>query len=197
MKFSKCYTVFNEDKVIESYKKREKSIIANISDGNLEEVIRLFIDYIKEPCFFFIEVPLNEMDEKKLRKKDTDPFHQVEYFIDNIDKATCFSILNKHGEGLINDGLISFGFASHSTNDEIYIQKYNVVHFYSDSNLNDIENILNNKGIYETTTFITAWDTFTDSHPGKSVRCDNFDTNEFIKEYEELGIYPSRIVDDR
>lgn len=197
MKFSKCYTVFDEDKVIESYKKREKSIIANISDDNLKEIIEQFIDFLSEPCFFFVEVPLNEMDEKKLRKKDTDPFHKVEYFIDNIDKATCFSILNKHGEGLINDGLISFGFASHSTNDEIYIQKYNVVHFYSDSNLNDIEKILNNKDIYETTTFITAWDTFTDSHPGKSVRCDNFDTNEFIKEYKELGIYPSRIVDDR
>lgn len=197
MKFSKCYTVFDENRVIESYKKREKSIIANISDDNLKEIIEQFIDFLSEPCFFFIEVPLNEIDEKKLRKKDTDPFHKVEYFIDNIDKATCFSILNKHGEDLINDGLISFGFASHSTNDEIYIQKYNVVHFYSDNNLNDIEKLLNNRDIYETNTFITAWDTFTDSNPGKSIRCENFDTNDFIKEYKELGIYPSRIVDDK
>ena len=197
MKFSKCYQVFDENKVNESYKKREKSIIANVSDDKLEEIIKSFIEFLSEPCFFFIEVPLNEMDEKKLRTKDTDPFHKVEYFIDNIDKQVCLSIFNKHGRNLIDDGLIYFGFASHSTNDEIYIQKYNVVHFYSDNNLNDIENILNNKGIYETNVFITAWDTFSDSHPGKSIRSDDFDFNEFLKEYKEMGIYPSRIVDDK
>lgn len=196
MKFSKCFTVPESDKITESYKRRNNAVFANISDEKMENIISSFIEFLDEPCFFLIEVPLNKKDEEAIRKKDTDPYHKVEYFIDNIDKLKCFELFNEYGRQIIDSGLYGFGFGSIKSHDEIYVSRYNIVHFYSDNDITSVIEILNRNDIFENNEFITAYDIFSREKPGIIEKKSDFDPIDFINKHKYLGIYPSRIVDD-
>lgn len=41
------------------------------------------------------------------------------------------AILGKYGKWFLPDGMACFGFASHITNDEIYVMKYKIVRIYT------------------------------------------------------------------
>ena len=83
----------------------------------------------------------------------------------------CLALLEKYGELLINDGMNRFGYGCHESQDEIMLDKYNVVTIYSQqlSNYNDF---FEAHGIEKVESLITAWDTFSDATPGQAERCD-------------------------
>lgn len=82
-------------------------------------------------CFFILELPSNENDEKNLRKKETDPMHKDIYYIDGLNSNEALLLLMRYGNLLINDGLSRFGFGAQDNTAEIMIGKYNVVTLWS------------------------------------------------------------------
>ena len=62
-------------------------------------------------------------------------------------------------------------YGCHESQDEIMLDKYNVVTIYSQqlSNYNDF---FEAHGIEKVESLITAWDTFSDATPGQAERCD-------------------------
>lgn len=91
--------------------------------------------------------------------------------IDGCSQEECLVLLEKYGELLINDGMNRFGYGCHESQDEIMLDKYNVVTIYSQqlSNYNDF---FEAHGIEKVESLITAWDTFSDATPGQAERCD-------------------------
>ena len=198
MKFSKGYYVPKQYMVNEGFQiKNETTIMANIDDVNIERMLYNFIDTLEYPSFFFLEIPLNKQQELKLRKKDTDPFHTEVYYIDGRTKDELKSILKKFGRLLIEDGLSTFGFGSNIKPLEICCTKYNIVYIYT----NEIEKyakFLKDIGINHLDRLITAWDTFTQSDPGRSeiAVIDGKKIYDLVQEYKDWGMYKAEIRED-
>ena len=85
-------------------------LTANISADRLERLMECFCAELSEPCFFILEIPTNEADERLLRQKDTDRLHCDVYYCDGLSRPALLALLEKHGELLINDGMV---WASH------------------------------------------------------------------------------------
>ena len=91
---------------------------------------------------------------------------------------------------MINDGLCSFGFGCHQSNDEIMVGKYNVVSVFT-QNKDTYDGFFEEHGIPFVGQLITAWDTFSQDNPGESFRVDTdgrsvYDIPEIFKDW---GIY--------
>ena len=110
----------------ECYETNKTNIIANISFERLSRIVTDLCRQLKEPLFFFLEVPCTEEEEKSLRKNQEDLFHKNIYYLDNCNIKVILAIIKRYGDLLFNDGLVQFGFASHEDEDEIYVMKYNV-----------------------------------------------------------------------
>ncbi len=87
----------------------------NVSANNIEKLLKNFCLRVAEPCFFILEVPTSEKDEKSIRLKGTDPFHCDVYYCDGLSKQALLELIEKYGELLIHDGMVCFGLASHTT----------------------------------------------------------------------------------
>lgn len=197
MKFSLGYEIEQSEAISEEYQILKRQICANVSVEHLEPLLRAFIEDIEEPCFFILELPMNEVEENELRKQDTDPYHKVVYYIDGCTKEKLLYILETSGELLIQDGMSSFGFASHKTKDEIFVGKYNVVTIYS-KKPKKFMNLLEGFGIKRTKKLITAWNTFSESSPGccKRIEIHGTDVYTLPELYEGLGIYRAEVREE-
>ncbi|MBQ7798643.1 MAG: hypothetical protein IJ371_05920 [Clostridia bacterium] len=197
MRFSRGYGVPNADLINEGFEVKGNSIIINVDDLHMKELLYKFIDTLSYPSFFFLELPLNKEEEIKLRKKDTDPFHSDVYYIDGRTQNELKSILSQSGKLLINDGLCSFGFGSNIKPLEICCTKYNVVYIYT----NEIEKygkILKDMGINQVDKLITAWDTFTQENPGRAeiAIINGKRVDDIIQDYKDWGIYKAETRED-
>ncbi|MDE7162444.1 MAG: hypothetical protein K2N65_06795 [Anaeroplasmataceae bacterium] len=197
MKFSLGYEVAKSEDIHEEYQIMKRQIFANVSVEHMEPVLKAFIEAIEEPCFFILELPMNEAEEKKLRKQDTDPYHRVVYYIDGCTKEKLLYILASSGELLIQDGMSSFGFASHKTKDEIFVGKYNVVTIYS-KKPKKFTGLLEKFGIKRTKELITAWNTFSETSFGCCKGIELHGTNVYAlpELYEGLGIYRAEVREE-
>lgn len=116
--------------------------------------------------------------------------HKDVYYIDGCSRDECLVLLDRYGDLLINDGISKFGFGGHESQDEIMLDKYNVVNIYS-QNMGEYEDFFEPHEIERVDNLVTAWDTFSQDTPGQSERYDFngktvFDLPEELKEW---GIY--------
>ena len=135
-------------------------------------------------------MPSNQEDETELRPGVVNALHKDVYYIDGCTQEEAFVILNRTADLMINDGLCSFGFGCHISNDEIMIEKYNVVSVYT-QNKNTFDGFFEEHEIEYVEHLITAWDTFTQDMPGESFRVDTdgksiYDIPDILKDW---GIY--------
>ncbi len=118
--------------------------------------------------------------------------------MDCLKKDEAFSFLDSVGELLSNDGLCKFGFGSQSNNDEIMVDKYNVITI-SCKNNNLYMNLFRKNNIERTTSLVTAWNTFSEESPGVSekIEINGKDVYSIITDYKSWGIYfAERRIDD-
>lgn len=155
------------EKLFEGYNKYDNILCANVDAGKMKMILSHFIDMHTEPLFFILEMPTNRNDEIKMHQDLVGKLHKDIYYIDGCTQKKALDILDKIGQLLINDGLCSFGFGGHLSNDEIMIEKYNVVTIFSE-NLDRFNGFFEQNGINKLDLFITAWDTFSQEYPGKS-----------------------------
>ena len=99
-------------------------------------------------------------------------------------------LLERYGELLINDGMNRFGFGCHESQDEIMLDKYNVVTIYSQQ-LSNYNEFFEAHGIEKVESLITAWDTFSDETPGQAERCDyeGKSVYDLPEELKDWGMY--------
>lgn len=176
MNFLECYSVKNSDLVKESYNMKNKRITINISKEKFEKLLYSFIELFEEPCFFILEVPLTLQEEKELQSDNPGIFHNNVYYIDGLTKEKLKALFSNHLHVFKNDGLISFGFASHFSHNEIFFTKYNIAYVYSD-NIQKCLELLSTLDIPESKNFMTAWDTFDQETSGEAFDLNNNKNN--------------------
>ena len=147
------------------------TLMANVDVEKIKEVFQHFIVMHDEPLFFILELPVTCDRENPVAPGILEETHKDVYYIDGCSQEECLVLLERYGELLINDGMNRFGYGCHESQDEIMLDKYNVVTIYSQqlSNYNDF---FEAHGIEKVESLITAWDTFSDATPGQAERCD-------------------------
>ena len=191
-----CRVPFPE-KLFEEYMLMENQIIANISADRIRTVMEHFICIHEEPLFFILELPSKQYDEKEIRPGVVEKLHKDVYYIDGCSNEEALTILLRVGDIMINDGLCSFGFGCHESNDEIVFGKYNVTTIFS-RNIGQYINFMEDHEITKREHIVTAWDTFSKEHPGSSVRIDTDGNDVFsIPEmFADWGIYKAEQRED-
>ena len=204
MIFSTGYQVPFPDRIVESYEIKGNSLRANVSYDNLWRVLLHFINAPKyagremEPLFFFMELPASYDREKQLNANaEVTKLHKDVYYLDNLQADSALAILQRSGELLLNDGTVEFGFGRQFTHDEIICGKYNVVTIWA-QNPSQYEFIFEGLKFPRIPQLVTAWDTFTQDHPGKSTRVeiDGKSVFSLIEEYEPYGLYLAETRED-
>lgn len=191
-----CRVPFPE-KLFEEYMLMENQVIANISADKIRTVMEHFICIHEEPLFFILELPSKQYDEKEIRPGVVEKLHKDVYYIDGCTNEEALTILLRIGDLMINEGLCSFGFGCHESNDEIMFGKYNVTTIFS-RNIGQYINFMEDHEITNREHIVTAWDTFSQEHPGSSVRIDTDGKDVFsIPEmFADWGIYKAEQRED-
>ena len=108
----------------------------------------------------------------------------------NSNHTMVLVLLERYGELLINDGMNRFGYGCHESQDEIMLDKYNVITIYSQQ-LSNYSDFFEAHGIKKVESLITAWDTFSDETPGQAERCDykGKSVYDLPEELKDRGMY--------
>lgn len=167
LKFKKGCTVPFPEKLREEFEVCENLIIANVGTDKFKKLLLDFICIHNEPEFFILEIPANLQNDDP----QNGAFYKDVYYIDGCSNEEAQAILDRVGELLFNDGVVQFGFGCHESQDEIMIEKYNVVVVYS-KQINNYISFFEKNGICRTETIITAWDTFSRENYGTSRACE-------------------------
>lgn len=190
LKLRKGCKVPSNEKLFEGYERKENVIYANVDADKIIDVLNHFIIMHEEPLFFVLELPSNLDDEKIIEPNLIECLHKDVYYIDGCSQEEALTILLRIGNLLVNDGLCSFGFGGHQSNNEIMISKYNFIYIFT-KEPETFDNFFEMHNIQPVEKMVTAWDTFTEDCPGESNRVvtdgkDVFDIPEMFKDW---GMY--------
>lgn len=177
-------------KLSEGYEYNEPCFTANVNADRLEALLKHFISLHNEPLFFILELPTRQEDETEVRPGVVETLHKDVYYINGCTQEKALAVLQKTAELMINDGMCTFGFGCHQSHYEIMVGKYNVVMVYTrDKAVYD--GFFEEHGIPLAEKLITAWDTFTKRHPGKSlmVETDGKNIYDILDILKDWGIY--------
>ena len=191
-----CKVPFPE-KILEEFMLRENRIIANISADKIKAVMEHFICIHDEPLFFILELPSKQNNEKEILPGVVEKLHRDVYYIDGCSNAEALTILLRIGDLMINDGLCSFGFGCHESNDEILFGKYNVTTIFS-RNIIQYITFMAEHEIAKSEHIVTAWDTFLQEYPGSAERieADGKDVFSIPEMFADWGIYKAEQRED-
>lgn len=160
------------------YRLSDENIICSLSSADYKSFFMQAVSGLKEPVFFFIEIPEDDSDEYST------------YYLDNCTVPVAKAILKRYGDILFSDGIIRFGFGSHSSEDEIYMQDWQQLSVYS-KNLSPFEEILRKLGYKRNDSALTLWDIMSEENPGmrECVECEDEGYPEIIENLTALGLY--------
>ena len=183
--------------LFEGFQRMENGFFANVHAERIDPLFRAFLERQEEELFFFLELPTNQAEEKKLRdawsaagNKGDMPLHKDVYYWDGIGKDEAFALLDRYGELLIQDGMASFGFGNRSFSAELMKGKYNVLTLYA-KDKEAYAGFFPAFGLREYEDLPTAWDTFTREAPGNSriVKAAGLSVYELPELLREKGLY--------
>ncbi len=185
------------EQLCEGYEIRENMITANISANKIEMVMAHFICMRSEPVFFILELPVRQYEETESSPGVVEAFHKDVYYIDGCSRDEALTILSRVGQLMINDGLCSFGFGGHKSQEEIVLGKYNIATIFS-RNAESFRDFFKEHDIPEVSNLKTAWDTFSQDHPGSSEKIitNGKDVYSIPVDFEKWGIYKAEIRED-
>ena len=184
------------EKLFEGYNKYNNILYANVNVQKIKNILSHFIDMHIEPLFFILEFP-SKYDEIKMSKISDKKLYKDIYYIDGCTQKKALDILDRIYKLLINDGLCSFGFGCHLSNDEIMVNKYNIVTIFS-KNLDRFNGFFEQYGMNKMEPFITAYDTFSQEYSGKSesIITDGKSIYDIPKLLADYGIYFAERVEE-
>lgn len=193
-KLASGVTVTNLEGIHPCYEVLEKetysSFLINIDINVLEQLLDQFCNELDEPCFFILEVPTNENDERTLRKSNSDPFHRDVYYWDGCSREMLKDIMRQYGTLLLNDGMSRFGFASHRSKDEIYVGKYKITNILT-KNAQKYHQMLAAYDIPYEEQIKTVWKNFSSETPGEAriIQIDGINVYDLVEILLKQGLY--------
>lgn len=191
LKMIKGARVPNQELLNEGYEIREKkdykNILTNINADKIKKIFEDFIRQTNEDLFFILEVPCNKDEEPLDENGKIFALHSNIYYLDNITTEKALELLKKYDE-LIDDGMVSFGFATHKPLNEIMKYKYNILSIMS-NDINKYESILNENKIPKVDKLITAWDQFDKEKGTYGESTQTCNINEILEELKKEGLY--------
>ncbi|WP_283675038.1 hypothetical protein [Butyricicoccus sp. Marseille-Q5471] len=169
-------TVPFPEQLFEQYQVEGDTLTLNLSFDKLPEFVQAFYAMLPAPLFLAVH-PDAENSE-------------LVYYLDGMTKKQLATILDGYGELLYQDGLSSFALASHESEEEIFIQKYKVISIYS-PNLMRFIPLLERFGVERVERLTTAWDTFSEEHPGmaESLEIGGETIDDMIEALSQIGMY--------
>lgn len=196
-KLAKGITVPDLSGIMESYSIEDDIIIANVSFENLNKLIIDFINQLKPPMFFILEVPTSKDEELNIGNGKIESLHRDLYYMDGCTTEGALAMIIRYGELLLNDGLLKFGFASHETNDEIFVEKYKIINIYS-RNITEYKTFMEEHNIPYVSKTKTVWENFTQSTPGRceAITVKGKQTIDIIKDFDSCGLYFAKRIDE-
>ncbi|MBQ6539530.1 MAG: hypothetical protein IJL71_00705 [Oscillospiraceae bacterium] len=176
--------------LFEGFEVTGNQINANVSVDKIESVMQHFIVMHDEPLFFILEIPTLLSDETEIGDGVIKTRHRDVYYIDGCTQEAALTIMFRVGELLFNDGLSAFGYGCHNSGDEIMFGKYNVLTVFS-RNTDGYADFFEPHDIDRTEKLVTAWDTFSQDHPGVSeiYEADGKTVFDIPGQFKEWGIY--------
>lgn len=191
-----CQVPFPEQ-LREEYMIVDDQIVANVSASKIKSVMEHFICMHNEPVFFILELPARIDDEEEIRPGVVEKMHKDVYYIDGCTQAEAMGILFRVGDLMIRDSLCSFGFGCHESTDEILFGKYNVTTIFS-GDIKQYVDFMAEHEIPKVARVITAWDTFSQEHPGRAERMktDGKDAFSLPVMFADWGIYKAEQRED-
>ncbi|MBQ9415089.1 MAG: hypothetical protein IJU16_08205 [Clostridia bacterium] len=190
LKLRKGSVVPFPERLFEGFEVDGNTIIANVSADKIRALMERFIDDHREPLFFILELPCHRDDETEIKPGLVEALHRDVYYLDDCTGAEAREILRRFGDVLINDGLCTFGFGGHRSNDELVFGKYNETVAFS-RKIERMAEMFEEHRIPWTAELVTARRTFSANHPGRSDRIETdgqtvFDIPALL---EEQGLY--------
>ncbi len=175
---------------IEKSPKGYSTITINISAQNIIPIFKQLAQNVKELGFLLIEVGTHQDIEKTLRKSDHDPFHKDVYYLDGMKWKDAEKIINQYEHQFSQDGLVNFGFGSHSGYDEVYVSSYKVFYIYANEPEKYLK-ALNRLKIPKVDRVKTVWSNFNHKSPGRRLALSNCKPTIWgiIERLKERGLY--------
>ena len=168
----------NTSEIKREYQQSGNNITLNLSAGDYTKFFKSVVDLLPEPVFFFIEIPKDEGEGYET------------YYLDNCTTSVAKAILKRYGGILFSDGVIRFGFGSHTAEEEIFMQEYQLLSIYSGT-LQKFAKLVEKLGYTKTDQLTTAWDVLNEENVGKCESVDFEDESylDIIEQLQELGLY--------
>lgn len=162
------------------YRVKKSEITLSLSAEDYAKFFREGVKLLSEPVFFFVEIP---SDDDKMRT----------YYLDNCTVEVAQAILKRYGGILFADGVIRFGFGSHSSEDEIYMCEYQTVKIYAKDTL-PFEGLLGSLGYKKNNSAVLAWDIICEQNPGEcvNVEADGEGYYDMVNNLIDIGMYPAK-----
>ena len=168
-------TVPFPDQLREQYQIDGNNLTCNLSFEKLSDFIHSYYASLTEPLFLAIH-PDAEQEEV--------------WYLDGMTKKQLTMILDGYGELLLQDGLSAFAIGSLATEDELFVQKYKVLSIYSPQPA-QAKKLLTRFEVPRTDKLVTAWDTFSEQHPGSAQRLEiaGMTVPDMIADLQKIGMY--------
>lgn len=179
------------DQLFEGYEVQENRIFANANVEKIKDIFNHFIVmHDQEQGFFILELPANRDEEDEIRPGVVQATHKHVYYIDALSTEGALTIMMRSGELLINDGISYFGYGFPNTGDEIMLDKYNVLTIVTQE-IGRYADFFESHDIPQVEDLKTAWDSFSEEHPGVAERYElnNKTVFDLVEDYKDWGIY--------
>ncbi|MCR5122704.1 MAG: hypothetical protein K6B74_09825 [Ruminococcus sp.] len=157
---------------------------AVVSAEKLPALITELAGLIKEPVFFFLELP----DENS-----ADDSGWTTYYLDNCTSEVISVLIKEYGSLLAGDGVCRFGFGGNESGGEIYVKLYKVISVYpaDEEMLRGTLKAFGKFGMEQTSPLVTPWELISEENPAVCVRAEEdgislFDLPEMLK---NAGMY--------
>ena len=167
-------------KLKREYKQSRGRLYLTLSAEDYPAFWRESVKLLGEGVFFFVEIP-DDNDQTRL------------YYLDNCTASVAQAILKRYSSVLYSDGVIKFGFGSHSTEDEIYMMDYQTLSIYS-QNLAPYEELLEKMGYLKNKNALLAWDILSEDNAGECtcIEADDESYVDMINNLIDVGMYPAQ-----
>lgn len=172
---------------------------ANVDADKIEGILMDFVElHADEPIFFILELPpenrssIQVSDGQNIIGEDNET-----YYIDDLTPAKAKELMAEFGDLLINDGISRFGFGGNFSNDQLIVDKYNVLNLFAQE-VEPVQTIFEKYGLKKVDNLVTAWDTFSEEAPGICTRYEknNIDVFAIPEMLLSWGIYLLNIRPD-
>jgi hypothetical protein len=162
----------------------------NISADKLQKIYLGLSELVSTPAFAIVETPTKKIDEIEIRKNSSDSFHNDVYCSDNVFFDAYKSIFLTHSQFFIDDGEVSFGFASCTGHDEVFVGRYKLVHIYAEEPDKYIQ-YLKSQNYPRREPLRTVFDTFSPQSPGstKTIKLNGKTVYDFVEILKQEGFH--------